>query len=53
MKPLGGGLIVPDHAVESLLAINPRVRVVEIPGSNHFTCIVDPMTLAAVEELLQ
>jgi pimeloyl-ACP methyl ester carboxylesterase len=53
MKPLNGALIVPDRAVEALMATNPRVRVVETPESNHFTCIVDPLTLAAMKELLR
>jgi pimeloyl-ACP methyl ester carboxylesterase len=53
MQPLNGALIVPDRAVEALLATNPGVRVVETPGSNHFTCIVDPNTLGAIAELLR
>jgi pimeloyl-ACP methyl ester carboxylesterase len=53
MKPLNGALIVPDRAVAALLATNPGVRVVETPESNHFTCIVDPNTLAAMGELLR
>jgi pimeloyl-ACP methyl ester carboxylesterase len=53
MKPLGDALIVPDRAVAALVATNPKVRVVETPESNHYTCIVDPMTVAAIEELLR
>jgi len=53
MKPLDGALIVPDRAVAALVATNPKVRVVETPESNHYTCIVDPMTIAAIEELLR
>jgi hypothetical protein len=53
MKPLNGALIVPDHAIAALAATNPAVRVVETPESNHFTCIVDPMTLAAIQEISQ
>jgi pimeloyl-ACP methyl ester carboxylesterase len=52
LKPLNGALIVPDHAVEALLATNPAVRVAETPESNHFTCIVDPATLTAIQEIL-
>ena len=52
LKPLNGALLVPDHAVEALLATNPAIRVAETPESNHFTCIVDPATLAAIEETL-
>lgn len=53
MRPLSGALIVPDHAIEALTATNPAVRVVETPQSNHFTCIVDPVTLAAIQEISQ
>ncbi|MFZ0833139.1 MAG: alpha/beta hydrolase [Mycobacterium sp.] len=53
LKPLNGALIVPDRAVAGLLSTNPAVRVVETPDSNHFTCIVDPITLSAVDELLR
>ena len=52
MKPLNGALIVPDRAVDALVATNPKVRVVETPESNHFTCIIDPITLAAMRERL-
>lgn len=53
LKPLNGGLIVPDRAVDGLLAANPAVRVVETPDSNHFTCIVDPVTLGAIDDVLR
>lgn len=53
MKPLNGALIVPDHAIAALAATNPAVRVVETPESNHFTCIVDPVTVAAIQEISQ
>jgi pimeloyl-ACP methyl ester carboxylesterase len=53
MKPLNGALIVPNHAIEALTATNPAVRVVETPSSNHFTCIVDPITLAAIQKISQ
>ncbi len=52
MKPLNGALIVPDRAVEALAATNPAVRVVQTPESNHFTCILDPVTLTAMQEIL-
>lgn len=52
MRPLNGALIVPDRAVAALLAVNPAVRVVETPDSNHFTCMVDPVALSAIEDLL-
>lgn len=52
LKRLNGALIVPDHAVVGLLATNPTVGVREIPDSNHFTCMVDPATVRAVEEIL-
>jgi pimeloyl-ACP methyl ester carboxylesterase len=50
-QPMNGGLVVPESAVDALLTTNPDVRLVETPDSNHFTCIVDPITLAAVEEI--
>jgi pimeloyl-ACP methyl ester carboxylesterase len=53
IKPLNGALIVPDCAIEALAATNPAVRVVNTPESNHFTCIVDPITLAAIQEISQ
>ncbi len=53
MRPLNGALIVPDRAVEALVATNPAVRVVETPDSNHFSCMVDPVTVMAIEELLR
>jgi pimeloyl-ACP methyl ester carboxylesterase len=53
MRPLNGALIVPDRAVEALVATNPAVRVVETPDSNHFTCMADPVTVMAIEELLR
>lgn len=53
MRPLNGAVLIGDDAVAALRATNPRVRVVETPGSNHFTCIVDPVTAEAVESVLQ
>jgi len=53
IKPLNGALIVPDRAIEALAATNPAVRVVNTPESNHFTCIVDPITRAAIREISQ
>jgi pimeloyl-ACP methyl ester carboxylesterase len=53
MQPLNGALIVPDRAVAGLLSANPAVRVVETPDSNHFTCIIDPVTVSAIDELLR
>jgi pimeloyl-ACP methyl ester carboxylesterase len=52
MEPVGDALLVPDDAVDALLAANPAIRIVETPESNHFTCIIDPMTLAAIERIL-
>ncbi|MDT5092300.1 MAG: hypothetical protein QOH60_1663 [Mycobacterium sp.] len=51
LQPLNGGLVVPDSAVDALLVTNPAVRVTETPHSNHFTCMVDPITLGAIEEI--
>jgi pimeloyl-ACP methyl ester carboxylesterase len=53
LVPLNGALIVPDRAVEALLATNPAVRVAETPQSNHFTCMVDPATPAAIGQALR
>ena len=53
LNPLNGALIVPDRAVAALVATNPKVRVVETPDSNHFTCIVDRLTATAMEEILR
>jgi pimeloyl-ACP methyl ester carboxylesterase len=52
LKPLNGALVVPGHAVQALLAANPAVRVTETPRSNHYTCIVDPLTLSAMQAIL-
>lgn len=52
LKPLNGALIVPDRAVKALTETNQAVRVAETPESNHFSCIVDPRTLAAIGKLL-
>ncbi|MET0899434.1 MAG: alpha/beta hydrolase [Mycobacterium sp.] len=48
MQPIGGALVVPQHAVDALLAVNPGVRVVETQASNHWTCLEDPELIAAV-----
>ena len=51
-RPLNGALIVPDRAVTAVRAVNPSVRVVETPDSNHFTCLVDPVTVGALTGML-
>ena len=51
-RPINGGLIVPDRAVTALREVNPAVRVVDAPDSDHFTVMVDPLTVAAVTALL-
>jgi pimeloyl-ACP methyl ester carboxylesterase len=51
MRPLNDALVIPDHAVDALLATNPSVRVVETADSTHTTCIIDPSTLEALEKL--
>lgn len=50
-RPLNDALVIPDHAVDALLATNPSVRVVETADSTHMTCIIDPETLEALEKL--
>jgi pimeloyl-ACP methyl ester carboxylesterase len=52
LRPLGGAALIPDAAVEALRAVNPGVRVVDAPDSNHFGCIVDPVTINAVAAVL-
>lgn len=52
LRPLNGVALIPDSAVAALRAANPAVRVTEAPDSNHFTCMVDPVTLAAVADVL-
>lgn len=52
IRPLNGALIVPERAVTALHAVNPSVRVVEAPDSDHFTCMVDPVTVGAMRSVL-
>lgn len=51
LRPLGGAALISDDAVAAMHAVNPAIRVVETPNSNHFTCIVDPLTAAAVADV--
>lgn len=53
MRPLNGAVLISDDAVAAMRATNPEIRVVEAPDSNHFTCIVDPVTVEAVEAVLR
>jgi pimeloyl-ACP methyl ester carboxylesterase len=48
LRPIGGALVVPQHAVAALLEVEPAVRVVQTPASNHWTCLEDPELIAAV-----
>jgi pimeloyl-ACP methyl ester carboxylesterase len=52
LVPLGGAALIGDEAVSAMRSANAGIRVVEAPDSNHFTCIVDPVTLTAVAENL-
>ena len=52
LQPLNGALIVPDRAVVALRETNPAVRVVDLPDSGHFTCMLDPLTAAALRSVL-
>jgi len=52
VQPINDGLIVPDRTIAALRGVNPSVRVVDAPDSNHFTCVVDPVTVAAVAGVL-
>ncbi|WP_231737621.1 alpha/beta hydrolase [Mycobacterium sp. IS-1742] len=53
MRPLGGAVLIGDDAIDALRATNPAIRIVDTPDSNHFTCIVDPRTVEAVESVLR
>lgn len=53
LQPLGGAALIGDDAVAAMRSANPAIGVVEVPDSNHFTCIVDPVTLTAVAENLR
>lgn len=44
--------VVPDRAVRALYEVNPGVRVIETPAGNHFTCMTDPVTAAALRSVL-
>lgn len=48
LQPLGDALVVPETAVQALLAAKPDVRVVVAPGANHYTCLEDSVTAAAI-----
>ncbi len=52
LRPISGGLIVPDRAVAALRDFNPSVRVVDAPDSDHFTVMVDPLTVGALTGVL-
>jgi hypothetical protein len=52
MKPLNGAALISDKAVAAMHEANPAIGVAEAPDSNHFTCIVDPVTLAAMAAML-
>jgi pimeloyl-ACP methyl ester carboxylesterase len=51
-RPLGGAALIADEAVAAMRSVNPAIRVVDVPDANHFTCIVDPVTFSAIEQLL-
>lgn len=51
MQPLNGAVLISDDALAAMRATNPRIRVVDV-DSNHFTCIVDPATVDAVDSVL-
>lgn len=52
LQPLGGAALIGEDAVAAMRAVNPAIRVVDVPDSNHFTCVVDPVTLTAIEQLV-
>lgn len=47
VPPRGGALVVPQSTVDALAEVNPAVRLVQSPG-DHFTCMLDQVTVAAV-----
>ncbi|MBO0676097.1 alpha/beta hydrolase [Mycolicibacterium sp. S2-37] len=51
-RPLNGAALIGDDAVAALRVVNPGVRVIDAPDSNHFTCVTDPVTFSAVEQNL-
>ncbi|HNM83988.1 MAG TPA: alpha/beta fold hydrolase [Mycobacterium sp.] len=51
-RPINDGLIVPDRTVAALRDVNPSVRVIDAPDSDHFTVMADPVTVAAVSAVL-
>jgi pimeloyl-ACP methyl ester carboxylesterase len=44
--------LVADETVAALRAVNPDVRIVDTPDSGHDTCMHDPVSAAAIAELL-
>lgn len=48
---LNGSALIPEDALATLRATNPHIRIVDV-DSNHFTCIVDPAMVDAVESVL-
>jgi pimeloyl-ACP methyl ester carboxylesterase len=52
LQPTNGALFVTDQTVRAMLDTNPAVRVSDLPLSNHYTCMVDPATVAAIKDLL-
>jgi pimeloyl-ACP methyl ester carboxylesterase len=55
IRATGTGYGVPliaDQTVAALTAENPGVRVIETPDSGHDTCMHDPLTAAAITEVL-
>ncbi|BBY16045.1 alpha/beta fold hydrolase [Mycolicibacterium litorale] len=51
-RPINGAALISDEAVAAMRSANPAIRVVDV-DSNHFTCIVDPATVDAVEQNLR
>ena len=52
LRPINGGLIVPDRAVAALREVNPSIQVVDAPDSDHFTVMVDSLTVGALTGVL-
>ncbi|MCC2658738.1 MAG: alpha/beta hydrolase fold protein [Panacagrimonas sp.] len=52
LKPMAGGLIVPEAVRDAFVLRLPRLSVVETPA-NHYTMVEDPITVGAVQQFLE
>lgn len=52
-KPINGAVLISDETIAAMQSVNPTIRVVDTPDSNHFTCIADPVTVNAIEQTVR